>query len=428
MLLRFRVENFRSLKGKQELSLIASKLGDTADGLLEFPGVDVAVLPVAAVYGANASGKSSVLLAMSYMHDAVIQSHRRWSPEGGVPREPFTLDLESRLTPSTFEVDLLLDGTRYEYGFAVDSERVVGEWLVAFPSGRPQKWFTRDVNAKQEYRFSRELAGENSAIRKLTRSNSLYLSAAAQNNHAMLRPIYDWFARSLIVVADRERELLSMQTVKLMEKSEFRSGVVRLLGLADVGVSGVDVSLEELPPEALRLAQALFPDNSGFQMKLQPDFRIPRIKLQHTTTSGHESEIAFEEESRGTQALFGLAGPILLALSEGSTLLVDELDTSLHPLLAIEIVKMFGRRETNPRNAQLVFNTHDTNILECGLLRRDQVWFTEKNEDGETQLYPLTDFRARKEENLERGYLQGRYGAVPFLSGAEGLIGGLIAG
>lgn len=422
MLIRFRVENFRSLRDEQELSLVASNLTELPEATASVEGFDMDLLRVAAVYGANASGKSSVLGALRFMASVVTESQRSWSPEGGVPGEPFRLDPATAEEPSMFAIDLLLDGIRYEYGFVANSTRVVEEWLYAHPRGRKQEWFTREAERKAEFKFSRLLPGENRLISTLTRPNSLFLSAAAQNNHKALIALYTWFADLLTLVDDSNREEQSRTSAQMFRDTTYQGAMLDLIRMADLGIEEIKLVGDSSVSD---VAQRIADDN--------PNLASLLVSMSNTVVLRHRGPSAtadtlfsLDEESRGTQALFALSGAIVKTLKNGGLLCVDELDASLHPLLAAEVVRLFNNPETNPRNAQLIFNTHDTNLLDTSLLRRDQIWFTEKDSSGATHLYPLTDFRARKQENLERGYLQGRYGAVPFI-GARNLLGGTAA-
>jgi hypothetical protein len=397
MLIRFRVDNFRSIREEQELSLVASTLSEHPETLVPVESYDIALLRAAAVYGPNASGKSALFRALSFMREAVVASHREWRPDGGVPRTAFALVPECGTEPSLLAVDLLLDGVRYEYGFTADSERIQEEWLYAYPRGRKQAWFTRDASRDVEFAFSRSLSGENRAISALTRVNSLFLSAAAQNNHEQLLPLFNWFSRMLWIVQDGTRHWGGEYVVAECIDERKREEVLAQLAAADLGISGIE-----------------FTHGSGAVGTASG----PQVRLLHSTRAGPPVALPLHEESRGTQTLFALLGSINWSLAEGATLLVDELDQSLHSHLASWVVRTFNSPATNPRGAQLIFNTHDTNLLDGDVLRRDQIWFTEKGTDGATRLFPLTDFRARKHENLERGYLQGRYGAVPSLGEA----------
>jgi hypothetical protein len=406
VLVRFRTENFRSIRDEQELSLVASALTEHPGSVVPVAQYELGLLRAAGIYGPNASGKSTVFHALAFMKSAVMDSQGFWKPLDGVPLTPFALDPAFAAKPTLFAVDLLLEGVRYEYGFVADSSRVVEEWLYAYPRGRRQEWFTRDAGRDEEFVFSRLLSGENRTISSLTRPNSLFLSAAAQNNHEMLLPVHGWFAEQLLVDEDRRRGTLAVRVSQRCRDPEYRAAVYSLLKAADLGISGLELVEDDPTASAVtRRAGALF--------ALLGSGDVTDIRLLHRAGSGADVALPFSEESAGTRTLFALAGGVVEALASGGTLVVDELDRSLHPHLAAHLVRIFNDPASNPENAQLVFNTHDTNLLDADILRRDQVWFTEKGDDGATRLFPLTDFRARKTENLERGYLQGRYGAVP---------------
>lgn len=419
MLIEFRVENHRSLRDEQVLTMEAGRVGDEDDPRpRSVPGNPDKLLPAAVLYGANASGKSNVLSALAFMRDAVLFSHRLWSPEEGVPREPFAWGAK-RAEPSLFEVTLLLDAVRYQYGFVASDESFSEEWLFAWPNGKKQVWFERDGSV---FEFGEHLKGENRLIRKLTRANALFLSSAAQNKHDQLMRVYSWFANL------RSRVPPSSPYSRFSRESDFLL-VARMLENDAAGS-------QQSPPFPLEPSADSWQDAFRSLLKSADmgivDWRVdgnrvqdgprasrfPRFQLKHQSTSG-DAWLPLEEESRGTQALFWLAPLILRAIQRGATILVDELDASMHPSLAQAIVRQFNDPATNPRNAQLLFTTHDTNLLGTttgdAALRRDQVWLTEKDAEGATVLYPLTDFKPRKAENLERGYLQGRYGAIPFL-------------
>jgi uncharacterized protein len=408
-LLRFRVTNHRSLRDEQELSFVASASGKDDPRLLRPEGLDEAVLPVCAMYGANASGKSNVIHALGFMQHAVVSSQRLWEPTEGVPIDPFALSDEPFET-CTFIVDIMLGGVRYEYGFAVDAETVREEWLYAWPTARKQEWFSRE---KQRFSFNRTLRGENKAIEALTRPNSLFLSAAAQNNHEQLTPVFEWFSLYLRGSGNMRFRRTApwwkqFATEAAGEEAErLRTQVRTLLRAADLGIVDFRVTEESAP--------------SDDEEEDRPSNKMPRRQqLSFAHRAGERAAwLDLEEESTGTQALVGLLPTLLPLLDRGGMIAIDELN-SLHPMLAMALLQIFQDPARNPKGAQLLFNTHDSSLLGTLLadpapLRRDQIWFTEKDKDGATHLYPLTDYTPRAAENLERGYLQGRYGAVPFL-------------
>lgn len=403
MLIRFRLANHRSIRNEHELSLIATEFDESAGRRtgLKHRGRDVSAQPVAGVFGANASGKSNLLSGFSLMRDAVRDSFADWAktPEV-VPRQPFKLDPASREETTLFEVDLALgrDPVRYTYGFELSDQRVEAEWLHSYPHGRRNVWFDREAGRPEpeggEFIFRGEgFRGEREALVRLTRPNALFLSVGATLNDPQLSEIHRWFLNNLwLVTSGRDLSTRVDWTKRLLTRSDQEENhrrITRLLQSADLGVTRLDTEPE-----------------------------TGEIRLWHRTPDGGETALDFHtEESLGTHAWFAFLGPMLTVLDQGSVLLVDELDSSLHPTLAAEVVRVFQDPASNPRGAQLIFTTHDATLLGSEVLdrplNRDQVWITVKQRSGETELYPLTEAKPRKEENLERGYLRGRYGGVP---------------
>jgi hypothetical protein len=413
MLVQFRVENHRSLRGEQVLSMVASAADGEDPRLIRSGAIDHALLPAVALYGANASGKSNVLHALAFMRSAVLYSHRQWDPAGGTPHEPFALS-GSQSASSLFEADIVVGSVRYRYGFVLSAERVEEEWLHAWPKGRKQAWFEREGD---HFEFNKSLRGENDTIRGLTRPNSLFLSAAAQNNHAGLVPVFDWFAPSHFKLRRSARsaipvgalgDIFSPQLSLFVDlkdaRTQDREAIVGLLRAADIGILDLRV---------------ISPTREHGVARRPTSAKPSELFFQHRTEDGKEAWLPAEAESAGTMTLLQIAARLVGVLRKGGLLCIDELEASLHPALALAIVRLFNAPEHNPKGAQLVFTTHDTNLIGNVLgeppLRRDQIWFTEKDHGGATKLYPLTEFHPRKEENLERGYLQGRYNAIPFL-------------
>jgi uncharacterized protein len=411
MLLKFRFSNFRSFRTEQELSLVASRLAGSGNGLFSPPGLGEQVLPVAAIYGANASGKTAVIKAFRFLADAVRLSHSRWQPDQEVPVQPFAGN--DRALPSEFSVDFLLGGIRHEYGFAANSKAILREWLYVYPKGKRQLWFKRVEGAPVS--FGAKLPGDNKIIEGLVRKNSLFLSAAAQNNHEALSPIYGWFPQSVSFLIDElrlgGRANYGANTGPFCQEEADRATIARLVVQADLGVAELrldDIPWPEIGKKVFDFLETEFPRLGSLPEKQKV------IRLLHHVG---DQTIPFEpdQESSGTLAYLALLAHTVSLLKSGGALWVDELDTSLHPLMAVQIMRLFSSPATNPQSAQLIFNTHDTNLLSSGDLRRDQIWFTEKDPTGSSHLYPLTDFKPRRQENLENGYLQGRYGAIPFI-------------
>jgi len=440
MLLSFRVGNYRSFREEQSLSMLRSSRMHGSRGTdLSW---DPAVSTVTGLYGANASGKSNLLSAMSFFRGAVAASHQRWGPETGVPRKPFLLDDACAALPSSLEMEFRDSGTRYQYGFETDDDRFTKEWLYAYPGSRRQTWFEREVSelGEVEWYFGKSLTGRNRVIADLTRSNSLFLSAAAANGHTRLTPVHRWVTSRLRFAHPENRADMLRFTLEEIERREGLSEDLReMLRFADLGVRDFRITKQELDDDmrerfhdVVRALAALGekdpqlgPDSPN---RPEPNVRgtggtvqeVVKIELEHRRGDGSTVALPFAAESAGTQAVVALAGPIFHCLRSGSTLLVDEIDASLHPSLVGHLIQIFRDRTSNPRQAQLIFTSHDTSLLgtilaDEPILARDQIWFVQKDECGASLLYPLTEFKPRKLENIERGYLQGRYGAVPFL-------------
>ena len=432
MLIAFRVENYRSLRDESELTMVVPSWVDPG-GHAVVPMEPVSKLclgSVAAIYGANASGKSNVLRALCRMRTAVEDSHQRWRPGSGVPYTPFFGD-KSGGRSSTFEVEIYLDGQRYTYGYRNNSERILQEWLYSYSGSRRRVWFERDTESSEPFYFGKVLRGRPSVIAALTRDNSLFLSAATANNHPELGRIARWFVDSIWRVTPAERRSTGLGfTLRLLSRYEGeRQRIKELLTFADLGIIDVEARTREIPDELRERLSAMFKtlDMRAEDIDATIEEAMQSAEFTHTYGANDRATLALADESEGTKSWLGLIGSILPVLDEGRVLLVDELDASLHPRLSSEIIRVFHDPELNKRGAQLIFNTHDPSLigtlLESAPLRRDEVWLTEKDRCGVTHLYPLTEFKPRKAENLERGYLQGRYGGVPFLDRSHLLAG-----
>jgi hypothetical protein len=417
MLVEFTVTNFRSIRSTQTFSLVKGK-GDELAAENTFspdaPGTPE-LLRSAAIYGPNAAGKSNLIDALRAMGQVVVESAAKLQPGDALPVTPFRLDAESESRPTEFEVSFVASGVRYQYGFSATRERVLEEWLLAYPKGRPQRWFERvwDAGAqKYEWEMGPELKGQKQLWQDATRANALFLSTAAQLNSDQLSPVYDWFKRTLRTA--QVGGWSSAFSASLCEEADSRVRVVEFLRAADLGIDDVQVVKEKFDARDL-------PDDMPEIIKQQIAEKLEgkdvlEIKTLHRTPDGRTVVFELDDESDGTQKLFAFAGPWLDSLRNGYVLFIDELHDNLHPKLVSFLVELFHSPETNPNNAQLVFTTHETSILSQEVFRRDQIWFCEKDDSLATQLVPLTDFSPRKgRENLELSYLAGRYGALPYV-------------
>jgi AAA15 family ATPase/GTPase len=413
MLIEFRVANYLSFRDSATLSLVASKdtahPGNTvvADGFEDLP-----LLKVAAVYGANASGKSNLLKALRFMQTFVTNSSKHGQEGDPIGVVPFKLDAELAGNPSEFEVVLALGGERYVYGFSADGTRVHEEWLTVAPPHRKARTLFRRTS-DGEIAFGDTWQGERVRLQKLTRANALFLSVAMQFNNASVKPVFDWFQVRLSAAEPWAEDQLEGTLWLLAEHPPFAEYLDRFVRAADLGIDRFTVSrvpVTQRPfwsslPEAVRV-KWLADVPSG----VTPT--EPVARTIHRSSSGTGVPFDPAEESAGTQRLIGLAAPWFLAAAAKHCLLVDELETHLHPAMTRFLVNVLQESA----GAQLIFTTHDCSLLDAGLFRRDQIWFTEKDPDtGATKLYSLYDYRVRKDENFRNGYLSGRYGAIPFV-------------
>ena len=413
MLLRIAVENHLSIRERQEVSFAASSLRDRSDGLIRCDAVaSGAVVPAVVIYGANASGKTNFVDAMSTMKKLVLWSQTKGEPGGGVPRREFLLDPSFSEKPSCFEIDFMLGGSRFHYGFETTDETFVSEWLYEIPRAHRRRLFERKA---QDFEFGRWLKGQNNSIARLTRPNSLFLSAAAQNGHEFLSCIYKYFQD---MAFSGPIAVPGIEASSRVRGDGLDDRVIAFLKSINTGVIGYQKKETELSEESRainREIKAIFEKISGGPSRLPPDAedKMVEIELAHRGQGERLVYLDLDFESAGTRRLLIILGQAFKALDEGLPIFIDELDASLHTYASEAVLRLFGSAELNPHGAQLIATTHDTNLMKSELLRRDQLWFAEKNSEGATEIYPLTDIRTRKGDNVELGYLQGRYGAVP---------------
>ncbi len=419
MLIEFRVRNFRSLCEEQVLSLVASKDKTQLDTHALATGLKTApyLLKSAVIYGANASGKSNLIKALQYMRGVVLESASRQPGQAFERLQPFRLDAVSVRQPTEFEVTFILEGVRYQYGFAMTMQRIVSEHLLVYKAFKPQRWFQRhfdDQSNKDVYDFGTGLKGAKSLWEGATRPNSLFLSMAVQLNSDSLRPVFDWFVERLVIVNELSPLAPEFSVGRLKNEAQ-RKDICDFLRAADISIADIEVATKQTKVHKFRFDLA-----TGKREEDVGEEAIDEVQFHHVTEQGR-AVFNLMDESNGTRNLLFLAGPVLDILRKGLTLLVDELDTSLHTMLVQQLVRLFHRAEVNTGGAQLIFTTHDTSLLDAyGLFRRDQIWFVEKKPNQSSKLYPLIEFSPRKNEALERGYLQGRYGALPYFQ-SQGL-------
>jgi uncharacterized protein len=431
MLLKFRCKNFRSIREEQELSLVAAKTrsDEKDESLIITPLDNLCLLRSAVIYGPNASGKSNVLDAFAAFRRIVSDSWRSWKPNGPIPEfDPFLLDETSKEGETEFQLTFSITDRIYRYSFSFD-QRVFREESLIDTTGNNKILFHRSSELPGMKFPSRNLGKSSAAKRHLesiehdVRPNSLFLSAAAQKAHPILSPIYASLSESFRALHWKNLKGRETYTREKCTDANYKAKILALIRFADGGINDILISRRDMPEDQRKMISAVMTalreTDPEAHTKAPPEIgefpSISEIEMVHAGASGRSYALEESKESDGTRAYFSAIGPILDALEEGSVLLIDEIETSLHPKLTRELVRIFNSAEFNKKGAQFIFTTHDTNLLDLDLMRRDQIWFTQKDREGATELYPLSSFQPRTSQNIEAGYLGGRFGALPFL-------------
>lgn len=418
MLIEFRVANFRSFKEEQTFSFVASKDEKHPGNLI--PCGKFNLLKTAVLYGANASGKSNLFHAILGMWHHVVFSATRINKGDPIPWVvPFRLDRTTDGEPSLFEVSLQKDDTRYQYGFTLTRERIHDEWLYVFPPppARRRHLLDRHLDlgtGKTEWRLGR-LFKKRAAdlLKEMTGDNVLALSRGAQLGMQPLSDVYSWFVYRLkLFDSAAVGSSLTQPSIRHLIQNPSRiPAVLDVLKAADLGIAKIE-ALEEWSFPGGREGTTQEKGSTG--RADDDEITVPKLRTFHDMT-GEDMQVAFDlsDESAGTQQLFALSVSFLNALESGATIVVDELEHSMHPLLTRKLIEHFQSSAANKNGAQLLFTTHDSTLMTPSLLRRDQIWLVEKNEQGASELLSLYDFKTRNDEAYQRNYLAGRYGAVP---------------
>lgn len=414
MLIEFSVGNYRSFKDVVTLSMVAADEAADNDELDKNNVFKVnqnfSLLKSAAIYGANASGKSNLILALYFMQSFVINSSKLQITDK-IDLEKFRLSSETEDKPSFFKIVFYLDNKTYEYSFEVTQERVISEGLSCTPKTRKTNIFSRE---KDKIKYSKSLM-KGKDVKDLTKKNTLFLSIAAQFNDPLAGKILLWFSRLKIISGSQLENLRQLSIDYLSREQNLKNEIVSLIKKLDLSIKDMSIEVGRKPLD-------------NFHKDI-PDTVYNSIETYHEKYDlegkviGLESFQLNKHESRGTQKLFALLAPILSVLKASEVLIIDELDSLLHPLMAIAIIGLFNSQQTNPKNAQLIFATHDVNLLSNQLFRRDQIWFTEKNRQEATDLYSLVEFDIDNNASFEQDYIQGRYDAIPFIGDLSKVIG-----
>ena len=411
MLITFKIQNSFSINTPIELSLCATSDKDHEGSLISHIDLkDEKLLPCVAIYGANASGKTNILDSIYLVKKFVTRSHQTQMNDS-IFVDPFRLNSKTIKEPSVFEIEFVAaNGIRYRYELSITSNEVVFEKLYSYENNRQATIFDR---VGDKYIFTQDKVRQNE-IAKNTLKNVSYLAKATQSNYAPTQAAFLWF---LDIVLFRSRYGGAMTpSIRIVHDNEaIKAQVIRLIDSVDIGVRDFKTEKKEKINEK----------NDGVTAAKEVVYDVKTVHRFLDVDSNTEKDVVFDffEESGGTQALFNMAAPLFKILKNGGTMLIDEFDSHIHPLAQEKIIELFMDPKQNVKGAQLILNTHNTNLLDLEKFRRDQILFTEKKDDQSTDLYSLADLTPmpRKGANIQKGYLAGKYGGIPFVSG-KGII------
>jgi AAA15 family ATPase/GTPase len=425
MLIEFKVGNFLSFKDIATLSMVASQDKEQLDTNTVKINDKLRLIRSATVYGANASGKTNLFKAMAFMRYFILNSSKESQSTEKIPADRFRLSTDTEEMPSTFEITFIINNIRYRYGFQVDREQVHNEWLFFVPTIREAALFIREkdsIKLGTGFKEGRGLEGK-------TRPNALFLSVSDQFNGEIAKKILEWIKNFKITPGPDSSEDM-MFTISNWDDKDFRDFTLKFLKAADIGIKDLEIKSapiteddlpEELPKKLRKKILSKFSEGEMVEVK--------SIHQKYDKNKKPLSEEHFDfdsTESAGTQAFFAFSARIYYTLKNGWVLAVDELTSKLHPLLTRAIIEIFhqynaGKDVKSASKAQLIFASHDTNILNNRFFRRDQIWFTRKDEYGASELYSLEEFRIRKDASFNKDYITGKYGAIPFIGDIESL-------
>ena len=410
MLLQYDVENNLSIKSRQRVAFIADNKKELVNSEIDVLGYKV--LPVIGLYGKNASGKTNLLKGLKHIYDMVILSHS-FDPARPIPfYTPFAFTKEKN-KESKFEITFMINEKRYIYGFSHDSLEIKEEYLYVFNSSKPSKIFDKDINTQEIYTFGQNYSGLKDYVGK-THKNKLFLSTAAQwaADQEEINDIYNFFRNGMIYYQKDcsipTVELKNETTSLLMEDENARKFFKNLISYLDLEIEDIKptkipIDLNELPEEVKKIIEATRNGDKNLE--------ATSVKTLYNI-NGVNYDLDLNQESNGIQKIYQLFPLLYHGLNSKKIIVIDEIETGLHPLLIKGIIKLFQNKNINKYNSQLFFTTHNTNILDLELLRRDQIWFTERELDNEysTEVYSLADVKGvRTSDNIEKEYLKGKY-------------------
>jgi AAA15 family ATPase/GTPase len=419
MLIEFKTRNFRSIKDEVVLDLRATK-DKTMSKEAVFENGKECLLKTISIHGANASGKSNIYRAFFVFGDMIKKSYLRSNLENKLPSEFFKLNSDTQKKSSFFEASFVVDKKVFIYGFEIDKERVISEWLK-----KEKGKVVLFKRKKQKIISNKNLFKEATAVlKKQTNEKSLFISVLATNNGTISKKIVEFFKNTNCVPGNNRGATLNYSFNKFIDDPEMNDEMKNFVIKADFGIFDIKadqrfVGVDEVRNIPDKFKELIFKEGSKIAER--------KLKFLHkkyndkNKESGEEALDFFSEESEGTQQFFALSAPVIDTLKNGKILFIDEINSSLHPHLCQYLVSIFNSKIENPKNAQLIFTTHDISLLDKEILRRDQIYFTNKNRKGETELFSLCDLSERKNLDFSKRYMEGRYGALPYLEEFENL-------
>ena len=412
MIVQFQLQNFRSFSNSQIFSMRSQSKSVKNK---ELPNNEILIgeekfLKSAVLYGGNASGKSNFLRAFGHFA-FIIQNSMNFVESGILNLNPYVIDPDSEKKPTEFEVIIYLNNSYYRYGFSADLNGIQEEWLYV-KKVKQSKVFHRIANSIEvgdSYKILKD-----KTFQKTIHKNSLILSKGATFNEAICGILYKYIANTFIVLTPQDNLFRNYSISGLNDTMKFNF-ILNLLQSADTGIESIVLHNHEVDQFSFQIQ-----NNSGRLETTNPEvikgMLQQDVKTVRTRTDGSELFTFFSEmESEGTQKLFHLSGILYDCLKEGRPLIIDELDTKFHPLLTKRIIELFQKESTNPKHSQLIFATHDTSLLSKEIFRRDQIWFVEKDRSGSSHLIPLSDYNIRNDLDIRKNYLEGKFGAIPYL-------------
>ena len=423
MLVEFTVNNFKSIKNSVKFSMLTS----TKDVGNTFDARDYKILSSAIIYGANASGKSNFLRALAFMGRFVLNRFKILQSIDRLPHEPFKLCTDTEDSSSFFEIVFFINNIKYRYGFEMDSHTIYSEWLFADEKGKEAKLFFRDIDEDDYVNPNRFKEGYQFFDKKNQKikiaKNQLFIWKCDQEDGEISKSILKWF-NNLNMIDGMDHKGYINFTMKKMEDENFKNKIVELVKTADIDIDDISIEEDDVPLDIIE--KLPMPDSIKKEILNDGGLKSIEINTKHKKYDGSGNivgEVIFEldkEESKGTRKFFAMSAPIIDTLQNGKILIIDELDASLHPILTQHLIQLFHDKDINSKNAQLIFATHDTNLLKPHIFRRDQIWLTEKDKYSSTDLYSLAQFKGvRAKEDFEKQYIQGKYGAIPYLGKFE---------